>query len=292
MRKTKHLFLLTLILAAIACQMPGTRTPSSTPTGSGATALEEETLFDGVTYTREVRTTPRRMVLHVITIDLRTKGILPFVTPGDPTQDLPLDARTTSQFLEEFGVQIAINGDGFTPWSTNPLDPYPKPGEPVNPLGLSISDGVTYSLPRDSVPTLYFAPSGKANFNDPPANIAHAISGLEMIVLNGQTLPDLSENIEPRTALGLNRGNKILTLVIVDGRQTGYSEGATLPELAAILLEYGVHNGMNMDGGGSSTLVIEGEDGLPVVLNSPIDGNIPGRERPVANHLGIFARKK
>jgi hypothetical protein len=47
---------------------------------------------------------------------------------------------------------------------------------------------------------------------------------------------------------------------------------------------------MNLDGGGSSTLVIEGEDGQPVILNSPIDHYIPGTERPVANHLGIYIK--
>jgi len=287
MRKTNLILLTALILAAFACQMPGITSPNTTPPEPGG-----EALFDGITYTREVRTTPRAMVIHVVTVDLRTEGISVLVTPGDPDRDLPLDARTTSQFLDEFGVQIAINGDGFTPWSANPLAPYPKPGEPVDPLGLSISDGVTYSEPRDNVPTLYFAPSGKAQFNDAPANIAHAISGLEMIVISGKTANGLDEGLEPRTALGLNRANRTLILIVVDGRQPGYSEGATLSELAAILLEYGAHNAMNMDGGGSSTLVMEGENGQPVLLNSPIDGNVPGRERPVANHLGIFARKK
>ena len=287
MRKTYLLLFLSLILAAFACQ-----SGNGTQPNPGGEALSEETLFDGVTYTREVRTSPRPMTIHILAIDLREKGISLMVTPGDPQRELPLNARTTSQFLDEFGVQIAINGDGFTPWSTNPLDPYPKPGEPVDPLGLAIADGVTYSEARDNVPTLYVAPSGKVQLNDPPGNIAYAISGLEMILVSGKVVDDLEGDPEPRTALGLNRANKMIYLVIVDGRQPGYSEGATLPELAAILLEHGAHNAMNMDGGGSSTLVIEGENGEPVILNSPIDNNLPGSERPVANHLGIFAKKK
>jgi hypothetical protein len=48
---------------------------------------------------------------------------------------------------------------------------------------------------------------------------------------------------------------------------------------------------MNMDGGGSSTLVIENERGKSEVLNSPIDSHIPGRERPVANHLGVYVEQ-
>jgi hypothetical protein len=38
-------------------------------------------------------------------------------------------------------------------------------------------------------------------------------------------------------------------------------------------------------------MVIEGEDGQPVILNSPVDQYVPGRERPVANHIGIFLNR-
>ena len=78
-----------------------------------------------------------------------------------------------------------------------------------------------------------------------------------------------------------------MTVVLVDGRQHGYSEGVTLPELSALLVELGVHDAIELDGGGSATLVAADEDGEPRVLNSPIHSRIPGRERPVANHLGV-----
>jgi exopolysaccharide biosynthesis protein len=51
----------------------------------------------------------------------------------------------------------------------------------------------------------------------------------------------------------------------------------------------GAQCAMNVDGGGSSTMVEDGADGSPRILNSPIDNYIPDRERPVANHLGTFA---
>ena len=72
-------------------------------------------LFQGITYVREVRLSPRPMVIHVISVNLREPGIAFLVTPGDPEIALPVEARTTTQFLDEFGVQIAVNGDGFTP---------------------------------------------------------------------------------------------------------------------------------------------------------------------------------
>jgi exopolysaccharide biosynthesis protein len=77
----------------------------------------------------------------------------------------------------------------------------------------------------------------------------------------------------------------------VDGRQPFYSTGATFQELAELLKDLGAQFAMALDGGGSSTMVIEGENGKPVILNSPIDSYIPGRERPVANHFGIYIKR-
>ena len=64
----------------------------------------------------------------------------------------------------------------------------------------------------------------------------------------------------------------------------------TLDELAGLLISYGVYSGVNMDGGGSSAMVIKGIDGEARILNSPIDQNIPGKERAVANHLGLYVK--
>ena len=92
---------------------------------------------------------------------------------------------------------------------------------------------------------------------------------------------------------GLTSGEFVayyLILVVVDGRQPGYSEGVTLQELADIIIFHGGHNAINLDGGGSSTMVVEGPLGGAKVINSPINGQIPGRERPVGNHLGIYAK--
>jgi hypothetical protein len=94
---------------------------------------------------------------------------------------------------------------------------------------------------------------------------------------------------QPRTAIALDKAGKRLIIVVVDGRQPRYSQGATLVELGEIILEQGGYFGMNLDGGGSTTLVKMGDFGRPELLNSPIEHQIPGRQRPVGNHLGIFA---
>lgn len=250
-----------------------------------------QALFQGITYAREVRNSSRPMVAHVVTVNLRAPGISLLVTPGDPKAERPLKARTTSKFLDQFGVQIAINGDGFTPWySNNILDYYPRSGDAVEPIGFAASEGKVYSDNLHEQPVLYFTRNNQARFGTPPGKIINAISGNLMLVQDGKVLPSLEGTREPRTAIGLDKRGRSLIIVVVDGRQPGYSEGATLEELASILVAHGAHTAMNLDGGGSSTLVIE-QGGKATLLNSPINHGIPGWERPVGNHLGVFAEQ-
>jgi hypothetical protein len=79
-----------------------------------------------------------------------------------------------------------------------------------------------------------------------------------------------------------------LWLVVVDGRQPGYSEGVSHDELVALFQQLGAADAMSLDGGGSATMVARGRFG-PQLLNRPIHTGVPGRERPVANHLAVFA---
>jgi len=248
-----------------------------------------ERLFQGVQYSRSVRQSPRPLVIHVVTIDLRSEGLRLLVTPGDPKAEHSLSARTTSKFLNDFNVQVAINGDGFSPWySNNLLDYYPRTGDLVEPIGYAASDGKVYSENLHDQPVLYFSRTNLARFGSPPGRVYNAISGNAMLVQDGGIRPGLESDPEPRTAIGLDRRGRKLILVVVDGRQPGYSHGATLEELAQILIDAGAYAGMNLDGGGSTTLVAE-RGGRADVLNSPINHGIPGLERPVGNHLGVFA---
>ncbi len=105
----------------------------------------KQKLFDGVIYRRIIRVVPRPMMIHVVTVDTKSKGISFLVTPADSQSAKPLKARTTAQFLEEFHVQLAVNGDRFLPWwSHSPADYYPHAGDPVTPFGFSASKGNVY----------------------------------------------------------------------------------------------------------------------------------------------------
>ncbi len=253
-------------------------------------------LYEGVIYRRVIRLFPRPMIAHVLEIDTKTKGIEFLVTPSDSKSETPLNARTTSQFLRDFNVQIAINGGGFSPWwSHSPADYYPHQGDPITPFGLTASNGDVYwtgdTTDVGTEPTLYIGRRNTLSFNNKPGRVYNAISGDRMLVLKGEPASDLDdEELDPRTAIGINRNGRYLYLVVVDGRQPLYSEGATFAELANLLIDQGAFMGMSLDGGGSSTMVIQGDNGAPIILNSPIDNYIPGRERPVGNHLGVYIK--
>jgi exopolysaccharide biosynthesis protein len=83
---------------------------------------------------------------------------------------------------------------------------------------------------------------------------------------------------QPRTGIGVIDANH-LVFVVVDGRSAGYSEGVSLPELAAIFTGLGCTTAYNLDGGGSSTMVFHGE-----LVNDPL-GN--GTERGTSDVLYI-----
>jgi exopolysaccharide biosynthesis protein len=255
----------------------------------------KQTLYEGVTYRRVVRYLPRPMIAHVVTVDTKAKGVEFLITPPDSEGEMPLQARTTSQFLEEFDLQLAINGGGFSPWwSRSPADYYPHVGDPIAPFGFTASNGDVYWTTADTEgipPALFINRRNALSFNNKPSRVHNAISGDRMIVIKGNVAPDLDDReVDPRTALGINRNGRYLYLVVVDGRQPLYSEGATFTELAQLLIEQSAYAAMSLDGGGSSTMVMEGDDGRPVILNSPIDHYIPGTERPVGTHIGIYVK--
>lgn len=251
---------------------------------------KKEELFPGVMYYRSVRFSPRMVVVHVVTINLTTQGLGFMMTPGDPDAEMPLSAMTTSQFLEQYDVQLAVNGDGFTPWYSNSIfDYYPHVGDPVTPNGFASSQGMIYNPVYSDRPTLSITSHGRTTIGDPIDPAYDAVSGDVYLVRYGQPVANLDDSlVMPRTAVGIDKAGTLMVLAVVDGRQPFYSQGMTFAELADVMVSYGVDIAMSLDGGGSSTLVVQGTNGQARVLNSPIDNNIPGRERAVGNHLGIF----
>jgi exopolysaccharide biosynthesis protein len=91
--------------------------------------------------------------------------------------------------------------------------------------------------------------------------------------------------------LGLDATNTRLFLVVVDGRQPGYSEGVALHELAAHMIELGCRSAVNLDGGGSSIMILAGRDGKLSVVNDPsTKQNGVSLPRPIPVALAIVPK--
>lgn len=279
--------LLPLILYAQLCF----QRPPQTPT--------QQTLFPGISYQRSVYSSPRPYILHLITLDLTTPGIRAFTTPGMPAEDRgETTARTTSDFLQEFNLQLAINANYFYPFREKaPWDFYPHRGDRVNVVGQAISDGTAFASGEADWPALCISLANRAQISETgecPVGTAQAVAGRDLLILNNNpvALTGEPESDQPysRTAVAVNKTGETLWLAIVDGKQPLYSEGITLAELTEAFDQLGVDRALCLDGGGSATLVVE-TGARPTVLNAPTHTKIPMRERPVANHLGFYAQK-
>lgn len=118
-----------------------------------------------------------------------------------------------------------------------------------------------------------------------------AVSGGAMLVEKGKIPEKFASNISgshPRSAIGLSRDTETLYLITVDGRQT-LSIGMTQTELADFLIEKGIYNALNLDGGGSTTMIARrlGYNNISTI-NSPSGGV----QRMVTNAIGIYNNSK
>jgi hypothetical protein len=123
----------------------------------------------------------------------------------------------------------------------------------------------------------------------PVRHVRTMVGGVGMILSDGRAVADSINVMEktnitflkarhPRTFVGFNRDSTKLFLCVVDGRQER-SIGMNFQEMSDFLLSIGVWNAVNLDGGGSTTMVIHNK-----IVNSPSDKT---GERPVANTLQI-----
>lgn len=110
-----------------------------------------------------------------------------------------------------------------------------------------------------------------------------AVSGRQILVEDGELVPNADQTRHPRTGIGVSEDGKTLYVITVDGRQAA-SGGYTLDELGTELLALGAHSALNLDGGGSSTLLTRnpGTEDL-IAVNSPSDGV----ERAVGNGIAL-----
>lgn len=228
-------------------------------------------------------------VAYALRIDLHAPGIRFYTAPRQGS--LNTVASTTSQFLQKYGLQAAINANFFAPCCN-------AAPEEKTVLGLAVSDGNTVSAP-DGTPgqnaSLLIDQKNHASIAETTdttdiSNVFNAVTGSGIIVedglnVGGDTPYGDGADPNPRTSVGLSQDGRYLYVVVIDGRQPGYSVGTTSTETADIMLAFGAYTAINLDGGGSTDLVEDNGRGGVTIVNKPSGG----AERYDANQLGIRA---
>ena len=234
-------------------------------------------------------------VAFIERIDLTAPGIGFTTTP--PSGPLETTSQTTSQFLQSTGAQVAINANFFSDVAATP--------SPEDLIGLAVSNGTVVapqtfgsddaaaSLVITKASAATIAPAGSNPID--LSNVFNAVSGNQIVTdgLNTSAVtptgaPHDPFGLDPRTAIGLSEDGRFLYLIAIDGRQPGYSVGVTTSDEAALMIDLGVFDGLNMDGGGSTALVESGAGGSPILIDSP-SGSFGVVERLDGNNLGVFA---
>jgi exopolysaccharide biosynthesis protein len=218
-----------------------------------------------------------------LAVDLSSQKVKFVLTPADSSgKGETLSAKTT-EFARSQGVQIAINGSPYAP-----MDFFNRSNRPVDIIGIQMNKSLLQSQGVASFDALYILDDGSIEFgsqkNQPP-NTMLALGGFHMLLEDGVIL-GTRDSRHPRTSIGLSEDRETLYLAVFDGRQKD-RVGLTSEETALWMQWLGCHHALNLDGGGSSTLVLEDETGKVQLLNNPVHRGLPGLERAVGNHLGI-----
>jgi hypothetical protein len=200
-----------------------------------------------------------------------------------------------SSFVRNNGLTAAINTVPFEPSSA-------LEGEDRTVVGLGVSNGRLIAPPEPRFDALVFYRDGRAAIvgqwelcaadgddgSGVPPEILHATGGFHCILRNGE-LTGWARRKSPRyarSAAGLSADGRTLYLIAINGGRLT-NRGATEAETALLLKQLGAEDALNLDGGGSSALVLRFPADGVTVLNTPVHAGLPGRERAVALCLGI-----
>jgi hypothetical protein len=273
-------------LLAVCCSAAG-----------GATTVTHP--FVGVTHYERYETSPRELAIHVFEIDLDAPGIGFAVTPNNGAKPGETTRQRTSDFVQQTGAQIAINGTFYTSAGSG-IDGNGNPEFYADLTYFAYSGGTgvsTWSGTGDpderginidqNNNARFIRPFAinQANYQTRPtgAVLYNGIGTYDGILIGG-VITATDTNLHPRTAMGLSDDESKLFLLTVDGRQPGWSMGMTTIELAQMLQnDYGCSDAINLDGGGSTTIAMA--DPMLRVLNRPSDGV----ERLQGVNFGVFA---
>lgn len=223
--------------------------------------------------------------IFILKADLKVPGVkvkvaTPFDSPVFTGQTVPDMAK----YIEDANRKVVggVNGDFYDVANFLPRGPLHK-------NGVVIKGNFTpsASLPQQALSFIGIGNSGKpvigyANEYDAlKADLQEVTGGGALLTRNGEKVDNsrFPVALDPRIAIGYTNDD-IMYFVVVDGRNFYNSSGATYADLSGIFYALGTHSSINLDGGGSATMMIRNpEADILQVRNKPSDG----KPRPVAH---------
>ncbi|MBL8966412.1 MAG: phosphodiester glycosidase family protein [Spirochaetaceae bacterium] len=252
----------------------------------------------GASYREYALASPRELRIHVVEIDLDAAGAGFRVRAApDPDGDGPANTELVNPLAiaDRRGSLAMINANGFWTLPDDPDGAANKPlwydGRPVKMMGWVVEDGVERQAfdTGCGVWSLEDGRVGIGGMGEKPAGAVRAAAGaFALIVDNGVAQPG-DDTLHPRSGIGVDATGRRLWLAVVDGRRPGYSMGMTTTEWGAFFRdELGAYDAVNLDGGGSSALILACADGKRRVMNLPSDTPAAlGMLRPVPVMISI-----
>lgn len=177
---------------------------------------------------------------------------------------LKYGGKQLQQMLNLADAKAGINASGFSVSYVNSETYQYSVAGPVIIDGKIISDGGSTGWGGGIIGFTYnnkLLLTKKSAYEAVKMGVRDGMSFGPFLIVNGEVATFKGNGgygIAPRSAIG-QRQDGIVLLLVIDGRRPGHSLGVDMVELTNIMLKYGAYNASNLDGGGSSSMVVDGE---------------------------------
>ena len=225
------------------------------------------------------------LIVHIVKIDLLNPTVSVITSEAALFKNNRgrLRGETTRDFALRHNTIVAFNA---APFKTRSLlfSVY------RTIVGIHITDFRRMSMPHERYGALLFYADKTARIIDAQTeellleNVRHAVGGFWTILRNGAVLPQKLHRRDSRTAVGLADNGRTLFVVAVEGENKRKSHGLSFEETARLMRELGADDALQLDGGSSSSLVLQ-ENGTQHIVAPTRSWNIHIR---VASNVGII----
>lgn len=255
--------------------------------------LKEEKIsdvIDGVTYTYQLYTDPSGAPYRTYVLKIDPSKAYLYMGSTSDGYEYSLSGFTKQNVMQHM---TSAKENGIIPIAGVNADFFDISGD-YHPRGLTIKEGKLISN-VGTRPWCGFTYDGKfvcgesSQYKNYKDDLRTAVGASHVLVSNG--LPgelnigtEFSDTQHPRTLAGVTEDGTII-LAVIDGRQPTKSNGASLARCTSFMMSHGAYNAVNLDGGGSSCMVVE-QNGAYKTMNSPSDGGL----RKVYNSLLVIPK--